>query len=466
KAGDRLVGAYANQEALYYYGRASDVCGKIGISALKTSVNLARKRGLLNATIGDFRGAIVDFNRMLTAARSLADRHLEGMALAYRGWAEHQNHDFETTEDTLKAALIIANEGFEDVRFFASVSLVAFFFAINRTADAEPFLQAIEKQAPGVDDPFILGWWSLMGALSAQWQGRFEDVLKHLEHRRMADRGRGADFLINSWVEALARGGKGEYERALALLEDMIATGERIGEYFWRVRALNTMGWVYGELQDHQRAMMWNTQGLEAAQEATAPNAEVESNARLNLGDNLLALGRLGEAEEHFHKVEHIVRNPQSQDQFLLWRYSQHLFHSYGELWFDRGDFDKAIAYADECLALAEQSNTQKNIVKGRRLRGQVFLAQDKLEKARKELSIALSVAVRVGNPTQLWKTYAVLGDLLQVRDQLDDAHRAYGDALSVIEGVAAELQDKSLRDTFLSSHYVQEIRQKAHRKR
>jgi tetratricopeptide (TPR) repeat protein len=322
-------------------------------------------------------------------------------------------------------------------------------------------LQVIEKQAPGIDDPFILGWWSLMGALSAQWQGHFDDVLKHLERRRIADKGRGAGFLINSWVEALARGGKGEYERALSLLEDLIATGERIGDYFWRVRALNTMGWVYGELQDHQRAMEWNTQGLKAAQEATAPNAEVESNARLNLGDNLLALGRLHEAEEHFKKVEHIVRNPQSKEQFLLWRYSQHLFHSYGELWLERGDLDKAIAYADECLALAEQSNTQKNIVKGRRLRGQVFLKQDKMEKARKELSIALKVAMRIGNPTQLWKTHVVLGNLFQVQDHLNDAHREYGKALSVLEGIAGNLRDNSLRDTFLSSHGVQAIRQK-----
>ena len=462
KAGDRLAAAYANQEALHYYHRAIDVCGKIGKTSLRASVNLARKRGLLNATIGDFHGAIEDFNRMLATARSLVDRHLEGMALAYRGWAEHQNHDFKTTEHTLKAALEIGNEGFEDVRFFASVSLVAFYFAINRNAEAKPFLQVIEKQAPGIDDLFILGWWSLMGALSAQWQGRFDDVLKHLEQRRIAERGRGPNFLINSWVEALARGGKGEYERALMLLEDVIATGERLGDYFWRVRALNTMGWVYGELQDFQQAMVWNTKGLEAAQEATAPNAEVESNARLNLGDNLLSLGRLEEAEKHFQKVEHIVRNPQSQDQFLLWRYSQHLFHSYGELWLIRGDLDKAIAYAGECLAIAEQSNTQKNIVKSRRLRGQVFLAQNKLKKAEQELSTALSVAVRVGNPTQLWKTHAVLGDLFQARDQLDEAYKAYDNASSVIEGVAANLQDNSLRDTFLGSHEAQEIRQKA----
>ena len=89
-------------------------------------------------------------------------------------------------------------------------------------------------------------------------------------------------------------------------------------------------------------------------------------------------------------------------------------------------------------------------------------MEQAKLENAEQELSIALEVAVRVGNPTQLWKTLAVMGHLFQVRDQLDDARRVYGDALSVIEGVADDLKDNSLRDTFLNSSCVQEIRQKA----
>ena len=118
--------------------------------------------------------------------------------------------------------------------------------------------------------------------------------------------------------------------------------------------------------------------GVEAIAEASFPDPECESNARLNLGDNLVALGRPDEAEEQFRKVEKVVRNPRPQDRWMLWRYSQHLFHSYGELWLARGDYDKALSYGDECLGLAEQSGSKKNIVKGRRLRGQAFLAQGK----------------------------------------------------------------------------------------
>ena len=205
--------------------------------------------------------------------------------------------------------------------------------------------------------------------------------------------------------------------------------------------------------------MDWNERGLEAAVEAHSPDPECESNARLNLGDNLLALGRLDEAEEHFRTVERVVRNPSPPERWALWLYSQHFFHSYGELWLARGDYDRALSYADECVELAESTDRPKNAVKGRRLRGQALLAQGKLAEAEKELATALEVAREIDNPPQLWKTHAALGDLRQAQNRRDDARQAYRDALSVIDGVAAGLEDESLKETFLTSDHVQGIR-------
>jgi tetratricopeptide (TPR) repeat protein len=218
------------------------------------------------------------------------------------------------------------------------------------------------------------------------------------------------------------------------------------------------MGWIYGELQDHRQAMTWNMQGVETAQEANFSIPECESNARLNLGDNLLALGQLDEAEEHFQKVERVVRNPRPQDHFMLWRYSQHLFHSYGELWLARGMLDMAITYADECLALAEPSKSEKNMVKGHRLRAQVFLAQGKLAEADQELSIALEAALRVGNPTQVWMTHAALARLFEKMKQQDLEQKHWQAAAAIIQTTADGLQDNELRETFINAAPVKEI--------
>ena len=411
----------------------------------------------MNHTIGEFLSAIDDFNRMRAAAHSLADRHLEGMALAYRGWVETEGH-LKTAEGTLKASLAIAEEGFEDVRFFAEATLGALFLIFNRHAEAVPLLREAEKLAAEVEDPLIQRWWSLNWSLWSNWKGRFDDALKIQASWRDAIRRGGVPFLMNAWVEAISRGGKGEYEPALALLEDVLATAKRIGEFYYLARGLNTMGWIYGELQNHRQAMTWNMQGVETAREANFSIPECESNARLNLGDNLLALGQLDEAEEQFQKVEQVIRNPRPQDHFMLWRYSQHLFHSYGELWLTRSNFDNAAAYADECLILAEQSKSRKNIVKGRRLRGQVFLAQGKLAEAEQELSIALEAALRIGNPTQLWMTHAALARLFEKMKQEDLEQEHWQAAAAIVQSTADGLQDNERREAFINAAPIQEI--------
>ena len=74
---------------------------------------------------------------------------------------------------------------------------------------------------------------------------------------------------------------------------------------------------------------------------------------------------------------------------------------------------------------------------------------------------MVLEIAKGIGNPPQLWKTYVALGDLRQAQGQPEDARQAYRDALSVIDGVAVGLEDESLRETFLTSEHVQEIRAK-----
>jgi tetratricopeptide (TPR) repeat protein len=295
----------------------------------------------------------------------------------------------------------------------------------------------------------------------ANWAGRFAEALELLTPARRAAEvaHRELERIQLTFPEILCLIGKGDYQRALDLLPEVLPACERIGEKVWYARLLNGAGWLYGELQDTQQAMDWNRRSLEAALEINAPDPENESNARLNLGDNLLALGQLGAAGEQFQIVERIVRRPRPADLWLLWSYSQHLLHSSGELWLARRDAQKALAYADECVQRAEATGRPKNVVKGRRLRGQAHQARGNLDEATLELATALRVATEVGNPPQIWKTHAAIGDLRAAPRRPDDARRAYRDALAVIDRVAASLTHQSLRKTFLDSPHVRSIR-------
>jgi tetratricopeptide (TPR) repeat protein len=219
---------------------------------------------------------------------------------------------------------------------------------------------------------------------------------------------------------------------------------------------VNTVGWVFAELEDHEQALGWNLRGMELVGSVSGmPDAEVEMNTRMNLADNFDALGRPEEAEEQFQAVEAAVRHPNKAQLWLLWRYSLHFFHGYGEHLLGRGEPARALGYADECLRVAEETGSKKYLVKGRRLRGQALMALGRLDDAEQELSTALEAALELGNPPQLWRTHAAVGDLRQAQGRPEDARQSYGEALSVIESVAARLRDEKLRETLRHSPFV-----------
>jgi tetratricopeptide (TPR) repeat protein len=132
-----------------------------------------------------------------------------------------------------------------------------------------------------------------------------------------------------------------------------------------------------------------------------------------------------------------------------------------GELWLTKGDTEKALQFAEECLQLAESTESRKNIIKGWRLQGQAYCLQEKRAEAEAVLQKALALAKEIGNPPQLWKTYQALGELYEKQEARGRARSAYTSALEVIDGVANRLQDQGLKRTFLAAKPVQGIQER-----
>ena len=465
KAGDKAVAAFANHDALDYYRRALEAADTIGGTALEGTPSICQRAGFVRFGMGDFTGAAEDFGEMSIRAARLGDRPTEAMALTLQGDAVFEAHDFEAAEEILQRAIALAGTDVPEASFLANATLLFLNAVLNRREEMAHYAARASDNMSEVQNPFARWQFEFLKVMAPHWMGDYNTALEiNTGARHLAEESHVAVAIVwHIWSESLVRSAQGEYSRALHILKELLDFSDRIGDTAGKARVLNTIGWIYGELQDHDEAMIWNEKSIVAAQDIKAySKVEIEANARLNLADSLMALGRDKEAEEHFKWVEQVVRNPKPPELWMLWRFAQHVFHSYGELWLARGEADKAIAYAEECLELAEKSESQKIVVKARRLRGQALLALGNLPEAERDIQTATEVASAVGNPPQLWKTLVARGDLHTAQERLDDAKAAYAEALGVIAAVAADLEDEKLRDTFLSSPHVRSIREAA----
>lgn len=462
KAGDKARDAYATREAMDYYARAIECNSRLGDERPEKEISISFKRGTVGLTIGDLTSAIDDFERMRTVALKMGDTHSEGIALAHRGLMEMWAHQFDQAEVTLREALAIGDGGYADVRGSAATALWVMLICIGREDEAKQFEGTANELAPESATDIIRGTWILMRGMLLEWRGQYRPAIQFLDRWRADADILAMDDIGRQWVRGLSLIAAGEYSSALDVLLATLAVCDRTGEVLYRARILNSIGWVHVELQNHTEALDWNSRSEQAALEINAPDPEIESNARLNLADSLIALGRLDEAETYLQMIEPVVRNPSLAETFALWLYSQHFFHTSGELALARRDHDRALSYAGECINLAESTDRPKNVVKGRRLRGQVLTAQGKFADAEPEIETALAIAKEIGNPPQLWKTCVALGDLQNAQGRAQDAVASYREALTVIDSVAAALEDEKLRQTFLNSPHVQAIRASA----
>jgi tetratricopeptide (TPR) repeat protein len=262
-------------------------------------------------------------------------------------------------------------------------------------------------------------------------------------------------LLFGCFHSGLALTGKGDYDEALARLEEGLALSKKVGSEFWHHRFLNSLGWLLMECGDLDRALDLNRRGSERARQRDDP--ETIANAELNLADVFLAQGDLTLAQEFLDGVYRLVHHPATSD-WMKWRYSMHLFASLGGLRLTRGEPASAQESVDQCLGIATRTNSRKYIVKGWRLRGETALTHRQRDEAAGWLQQALMLAQTIGNPTQLWKTHLALGQLYAEARQSEQARQAHQAAREVIDRVKASVQNPELRASLEQSPLIRQV--------
>jgi class 3 adenylate cyclase/tetratricopeptide (TPR) repeat protein len=462
KAGQKAQQAYANQEALDHYNRALDICERLGETVEPaTQMTIYAGKGAVHFLLSEFRASIEAHQRLLEMARQLGDRNKEAEALHQIGFGFFYAHEFEQALEFSSQAQALALEIGNQKILAVSLFVIAFVHAVvGKLDDASHGIEEALRVSREAGEKGCEGFNLILLGQLHNWKGEYEQALQLLEQGSTIGHAHDLQLIVIwiVWERGLTHGGKGEYAAALAALQEALALSDRLGDKIFKCRVLNSLGWVYGELYNLEAAIRYNREGAEASYKVGDP--ELIRNAEINLGDDYLLVGDLEQAQRYLEKVyADIQQCGKWGEEWMKWRYAQHLYHSLGELWLTKGDAAQALECAEECLRLAEPTMSRKNLVKGWRLKGQALLAQGQGEQAEAALSRALTIAREIGNPPQLWKTYQALGALYEWRADPGGARAAYRSAMEVIEGVAARLQPQELRRTFLQAQPVQELR-------
>ena len=461
KAGDKSIANYANQEALQFFAKILDICERIpGPAYVAFAFRAGMQRGWVNFLIGRYLDAVADMNRIIATARNHGDAEIERTATLYRGWFEKYAHEFEQCEETLKTIVRSPDDKLDsEVAIGGAMAFYAMCKVTNRHEEAEAYATALEPVVYDANDPITIGHWKVYRALDMGWRGRYADALAILR-REMRVQHSAFPMILQtymSWTEGLLLGAVGQYRASIEKLRRVIADNERMGEVATRARAMNTLGWVYTDLQDYARAAELNHEGIEVAL-LEGPEPEKISNARLNIADGLIAQGRYEEAEKQLAPVLEVMRNPTPQDRWMLWRFSQHALMVAAELALVRGDSAEAIRFLDECDALAGPSSSVKFLVKSGRLRGRVHLAEKDLGEAARYLDEAVSRARTLGHPPERWRTLLAAADVSAALGDNDRYKALRAEARAELERALIQLEETPVRDTFRSSALFNEV--------
>jgi ATP/maltotriose-dependent transcriptional regulator MalT len=119
------------------------------------------------------------------------------------------------------------------------------------------------------------------------------------------------------------------------------------------------------------------------------------------------------------------------------------------EHWLLRGDLDQASGYAETLLVNSQRTGARKYVALAHKIRAEIAMAQGDNDAAEAGFDAALEALREHPTPLVAWKIHAALGRLRR---------QSYASAAAIIETIAAQVRDETLRTTFLNSPAVQEV--------
>jgi tetratricopeptide (TPR) repeat protein len=459
KAAEKATQAFAIREALALYDRALEVADHAGPdSSVTAAVAIHQARSALYFLLSDFNRSRAEAERVVELARRTGDADREGRALAAISWAAMWGRDLDGALEASRRAIEVAEPIAAATPLARAHFTTGFIRAVTgQLGEAEEHIGKALATGRSANAMADLSLSLTVTGLLRNWEADYARAAD-LQAEGLAIARRHdllLPLLFNAFIYGMTLTGKGDYEAALSLYREGLALAERVGDEAIHHRLLNCLGWLHADLGDLAGAIEMNRRSAEVGRRRRDPGAF--PNALVNLGENHLALGDLARAAEYLEEAHRFYSDPAGSP-WMRWRYSMRLFEGLGALWLARGDPARAAGFANEALELATRTRSRRNQVRAWRLRGEIALARRDLDGAGEAFHRALGVAREIGNPTQLWKSHAAVGDLHVAGRRPDAARESFRAAGAVIERVKERLRDSGLRASLAEAPAVRHV--------
>ncbi len=490
RAGEQAYRLYAPQAAIEQVTRALDAVQR---GSIPPSASLYRLRGQAYETLGDFERARLDDETTLQMAREASDRRGEWQTLMDLGflWAQRDYtqtgayyqqalalarhmHDPLTLAHSLnrlgnwhlnieqprealqyhQEALTLFQQGHDEHGFAETYDLLGMtgFIGGDLVQGAAYCQQAVALFRELDDRQGLASSLTVLAEVGGMYQGEtlipasisFADSLRYGEQALKAARESGQRSAEAYTLVSLGHylGPRGEYARALEVVQASLALAEQIEHRQWMTFGHWELGVLYLELLALPEARQHLEQALALAQ-------EIGSRHWIRVVTGFLA--RVYLLQQDQTSAEAILTAALEPDAAMQTIGQRLVWAARADLALARGDSGLALDIAERLIASAANLSEGRVIPLLWKLRGEAFAAVGRIEEAETALRAAQEAADAQGLRPTLWRIYASLGKLYQIQAREAKAEQAFSAARLLIEELAANLQEERVREHFLS---------------
>jgi tetratricopeptide (TPR) repeat protein len=455
---------YSIQPALDKFNRAGEILEKHNPDVnWKIHFDLCFERAGAWMELGQSRYALDDFKTAEDLARENGDKDLRVQVMVLSLSAAQINHEVDLMKEILGNLEPLVADDLDQL--LGVVTFQAFsHYLLNDIPMAlakEKELNDLYPRAP--NSPFS-GLAAVFIGIFTRWRGDYQESSEILGPVRevLKTAAEPVWYLMSVFFHGLSLGEQGRYQEAIQIMEEGRDFGLKAGEKYVTPKVTNSLGWAYHELCMFDRAIDYNNLALESIREMLGPGTsdlfEIESQTRVNLGENYLLRKDMEKSREQLELVYDDSQKPEYF--FMRARWKPRCMLSLGEYWVEAGDIDRAELFLVELKdhKWTDSYPYKKYQVRALRLKGLILSARGLFDEAAAELKKAISQAGVLGNPTQLWKSHEVLGDVLLSEGKNEEARGEFQAAAQVVKGIAEGLTDVALKDGYLKSEPIQEL--------